>query len=111
MGKNRFNVIPTPVDYTPKGKKKEEEIKLIFPPCHVCNSAIGEGSYGRFTLGNDTIAHTCSGVCDRKQRLKSKEYPNDPARARAKACGNASDECYPCPPSGCDKRDGMEVGA
>ena len=56
-----------PIDYTPRGQKKEEEEPVLtFTPCLVCQNKILRGFYGRWDGGG-----TCSLTCERvmeKQR-------------------------------------------
>lgn len=60
---------PIPLDYTPKAKRKEEEVKLDLKPCLHCGKAIGDGYYGQWEGGG-----VCSKTCNTAQSLKPK-YP------------------------------------
>jgi hypothetical protein len=67
MGKDRLRnpVIPSPIDYTPKGNKGTKEVTLTFSPCLNCHKTILEGYYGRW--GNGGV---CSKTCNEAQMKK-----------------------------------------
>lgn len=65
--KKPFN--PLPLDYTPKAKKKEEEVKLDLKPCLNCGKAIGEGYYASYEKG---------GVCNKTCMLEQDKKPKYP---------------------------------
>lgn len=62
-------VLKAPIDYTPRGQKKEEEITLTFKPCCICNKAITDGYYGRWGDSG-----TCSKKCEQQQEKKREEH-------------------------------------
>lgn len=65
--KKPFN--PIPLDYTPKAKRKVEEVNLDLKPCLNCGKPITDGYYGRYGGGG-----VCSKTCNTSQEAKPK-YP------------------------------------